>query len=65
VASSNHYEFECGWLKNVSKLIPKLSVAILEFPFSLGCDIDSLDVGLRKCVVWCYVSECKVGSSSS
>jgi len=33
-------EYWCGWLKNVGNLISKLSVAILEFTVSLGCDID-------------------------
>jgi len=30
----------------MAKLIPKLSFTILEFTFSIGCDIDSLGVGL-------------------
>jgi len=44
--AQNYKEFGCGWLKNVVTLIPKLSVAILEFTLSLGCDIDPLDIGL-------------------
>jgi len=32
----NHKEYGCGWLKNVAKLIPKLSIAISEFRFLLA-----------------------------
>jgi len=39
VATIKHKEHGCGWLINVTKLIPKVSVAILKLTI-IGCYID-------------------------